>query len=70
MTSVANTRDAPYLKSSHVIGWPSSHLTPSLIVYDQVLPPSESVPTSVARSGTGVLATSASVEIGNATRLR
>ena len=58
MTSVANMREAPYLKSSHVIGWPSSHLTPSLTVNDQTLPPSDEVPVSVARSATGVLATS------------
>ena len=54
MTSVANEREAPYLKSSHVIGLPSCHFTPSLTVNCQTLPPSDEVPVSVARSGTAV----------------
>ena len=70
MTSVANTREAPYLKSSHVTGLPSSHFTPSLSVNFQTLPPCDEVPVSVARSGTGVFDTFGSVEIGKATSER
>ena len=55
MTSVANVRETPYLKSSQVTALPSSHLTPSLSVNFQVLAPSSTVPVSVARSGIGVV---------------
>ena len=70
MTSVANTREAPYLKSSHVMALPSSHLTPSLTVNFQVLEPLLAVPASVARSAVGVDASLGSVAMGNDTRLR
>ena len=70
ITSVANTREAPYLKSAQVMSLPSCHFTPSLIVNFQVFAPLLAVPVSVARSATGVLASLGSVEIGNDTRLR
>ena len=34
MTSVAKVRETPYLKSSHVIGWPSCQVGPSFRVND------------------------------------
>ena len=70
ITSVAKLRDAPYLKSSQVMGLPSSHLTSSLTVKDQVLPPSSVWPVSVARSATGVTPSTGSLDAGRATRLR
>src|SRR6476659_7374918 len=70
MTSVANERDMPYLKSSQVIALPSCHFTPSLIVNFHSEESALGVPVSVARSATGVLASSGLVDVGNVTRLR
>ncbi len=70
ITSVAKLRDAPYLKSSHVMSLPSSHFTPSLTVKLQDLPPSVVVPVSVARSAIGVVPSTGSLDAGSATRLR
>ncbi len=70
MMSLANTREVPYWTSSQVIGLPSSHVTPSFSVNSHTEESSLGVPVSVARSATGVLATSGSSDIGNATRPR
>jgi hypothetical protein len=70
MTSVANERETPYFRSSHVIGLPSCHFTPSLSVNFQTWPLLLEVPVSVARSGTGVVPFLRSVVIGYVTRLR
>ena len=51
MTSVAKVREMPYLTSAQVTGLPSCHLASSRIVNFHVLPPSDMVPVSVARSG-------------------
>ena len=70
MTSVANVREMPYLKSSQVTGLPSSHVTPSRIVNSQVFASSDMVPVSVAMSGIPVTASAGSSVIGNVTRPR
>ena len=51
-TSEANVRSMPYLTSREVIGVPSSKRTPPFSVKVQVRPSSDTVPVSVARSGT------------------
>ena len=68
MTSLANTREVPYLTSSQVMSEPSSHFTPSFNVNFQTLPPWLDVPVSVARSGTGVVPSVSSSDIENADR--
>ena len=52
MTSEANDRSMPYLTSRDVIGRPFSNRTPSRRVNVQLSPSSDTVPRSVARSGT------------------
>ena len=48
-------REVPYLMSAQVTGSPVSQVTPSRMVNCQVLPPLETVPVSVAMSGTRVV---------------
>jgi hypothetical protein len=52
MTSEANDRSMPYLMSREVIGRPVWKRTFSLSVNVQLSPSSDTVPRSVARSGT------------------
>lgn len=54
MTNGAKVRSMLHLTSAEVIGEPSCHFTPSFSVNFQVLPPSDWVPVSVARSPTSL----------------
>ena len=55
MRSVAKVREPPYFTSSQVTFEPSCHFALSTIVNFHVLPPSDIVPRSVARSGTSLV---------------